>query len=587
VSSPDHPGSSQPVVTVASDVDELPELEAQASTDAGLTASAGLDLARRPAAGIARGAAIVAGLTVLSRLLGLGRTLVFSQTIGASCLGTAYVTAYQVPNLVYELVLGGALTSAMIPVLARSAAKAAADPAEKARVSQITSAMLTWSVIILVPSTLVIAAAAGPIASLLNPANANAHCVHADVVSTTGRMLVVFAPQIIFYGLSIVLFGLLQSYRRFTAPAAAPMVASLVLIASYLAFVPLNKGLPLAKLPLSAELVLGVGTTLGVAALLLVAVVPTWRLHLRFRPTLRFPPGVAPRVGGLVAVGVIEFAAIDLAGLVAITLANGHGTTGAIVLYNYAGLAFSTMSAVLAGAIIISAFPVLCAREGQAFGRTCAGSTRAVLLASWLGTALMAAITVPAAHVLAKQPDQVPQLVQAFALLAPCLVANGVIVNLSRVMFAVKRLKVAAAALAGNCLLTIVADVVLVELVPARLVVAALALGSTIGQTLVAIPLMIATRRICGRAAVQGVGRAALAGLAAAAMGAAVGVAVSIALPVSHKLLAAGVAVLAASCAVIAFGVVAYLLDDGDLRAVLARLRQSAWLRRIVKQPAA
>ena len=69
------------------------------------------DPVQRPVAGIARGAAIIAGLTMLSRLLGLVRTVVFSQTIGANCLGAAYVTASQVPNIVYELVLGGALTS--------------------------------------------------------------------------------------------------------------------------------------------------------------------------------------------------------------------------------------------------------------------------------------------------------------------------------------------------------------------------------------------------------------------------------------------------------------------------------------------
>ena len=77
--------------------------------------------------GIARGAAVVAGLTILSRLLGLGRTLVFAQTVGASCLGTAYVTDNQVPNLLYELIVGGALTSAMVPILARSAEQAADD----------------------------------------------------------------------------------------------------------------------------------------------------------------------------------------------------------------------------------------------------------------------------------------------------------------------------------------------------------------------------------------------------------------------------------------------------------------------------
>jgi hypothetical protein len=82
------------------------------------------------------------------------------------------------------------------------------------------------------------------------------------------------------------------------------------------------------------------------------------------------------------------------------------------------------------------------------------------------------------------------------------------------------------------------------------------------------------TRRIRGPEAVRGTGRAALGGLVAAAAAAAVGVAVSLALPVSHKLLAAGVAILAAVCAAVAFGLVAYLLNDGDLRAVASRLRQ-------------
>ena len=546
------------------------------STGTGLTEAADPDPAQRPGAGIARGAALIAGLTMLCRLLGLVRTLVFSQSIGASCLGTAYVTANQVPNLVYELVLGGALTSAMVPILARSAERADHDPAEKARVGQITSAMLTWSVIILVPFTLIVAAAAGVVSSLLNPANANAHCVHADVVSTTGRMLVVFAPQIILYGLSVVLYGLLQAYRRFTAPAVGPAISSLVLIAAYLAFVPLNKGLPLARLPLSAELVVSVGTTLGIACLVLVAVVPTWRLHLRLRPALRFPPGVARWAGGLALVGVIELIANDLSSVAAIALANGRGTTGAIVIFNYAWLVFNSVYAVLALSIVVSAFPVLSARDGPVFDQTCAGSTRAVLLVSWLGTAVIAAIAVPAAHVLAREPDQVSQLIWGFALFAPGIAGMAVIANLSRVMFALRRLTVAAVALTGSWLLVIAADVVLAGLAPPHLVVAALALATTIGQTVVAIPLVMVTRRICGKAAVEGVTRAALAGLAAAAVGTAVGVAVSMAAPTGSKLLAAGVSVVAAGCAVIAFGAVAYLLDGGDLRTVLGRVRQAA-----------
>jgi putative peptidoglycan lipid II flippase len=531
--------------------------------------------------GIARGAALIATLTVLSRMMGLVRTLVFSQSVGAGCLGTAYYTAYQVPNLIYELILGGALSSAMVPVLARSAQRADVDPGERQRVGQITSALLTWSVILLVPLAVGVAAAARPIAELLNPVNPNAHCAHAQMVTTTSNILLVFAPQIILYGVSVVLFGLLQAYRRFGGPALAPLIANFVLIGSYLAFVPLDKGpldkgrlgegLPLASTPLAAELVLSVGATVGVAVLVLAALLPTWRLRLKLRPTLRLPSGVAARAGGLAAVGAAELVVIDVSAVVVIALANGRGDTGALVIFNYASLAYNAVYAVLAVSIVTSTFPVLSARDGTVFDSTCAGSTRAVVLAAWLGATVLAAVAVPAAHVLAKQPDQVTELAVGFALFAPGVAGIAVVANLSRVMFALGRLKVAALALVGSWVLVIAADVVLGLLAPPRLVVGALALGTTIGQTVVAVPLVIATRRIRGAAAVHGVAHATLAGLAAAVAGAAVGVGVSVALPASGRADAGGVAALAGCCSVLVFGMVAYLLDRGDLRAFLRR----------------
>jgi hypothetical protein len=125
--------------------------------------------------------------------------------------------------------------------------------------------------------------------------------------------------------------------------------------------------------------------------------------------------------------------------------------------------------------------------------------------------------------------------------------------------------------------------VVLVQLVPPRQVVAALALGTTIGQTVVAIPMVFVARRICGRAALEGVGHAALAGVAACVAAATVGVGVSLAVPIHHKLVAFALAIPAAGCAIVVFGIVAYLLDDGDFRSVLASVRRlgaGAWRRR-------
>lgn len=528
-------------------------------------------VAPRLAAGIARGAALIAGLTLASRVLGLGRTLVFSQTVGSDCLGTVYVTAYQIPNLISELVLAGALTNAMVPVLARSAEVADADPEAKARVAQISSAMLTWTILLLVPVAIGIGIAAEPIATLLNPSNVNSHCARSDMVSATSGMLAVFAPQVVLYGLSVVMFGMLQAYRRFTAPALAPIVASLVLITSYLVFVPLNGGAALPRSPQVAVLVLSVGATLNVAALVVVGVWPVRRLGLRIRPTLRFPSGLAKLVSGLALVGILEFVANDLAAVVNIVLANGHGKTGALVVFNYANLVFGAVTAVLTLSITTSAFPVLSARDGDAFDRTCAGSTRAVLLMSWLGTAIVATVAIPAAHIMVGS-DQVNQLIGGFAAFAPGIVGTALITNLSRVMFALGRLRVAGLALTGNWLVTILAAFALTQFVPPGWEVAALAAGNTIGQTVVAVPLVIATRRIRGAAAVHGVGHAVIAGLIASAFACAAGVAITIGIPDSGKLMDVVSAIVATLGAIAAYGIVAFLLDRGDLRAITAQV---------------
>ena len=526
------------------------------------------------AAGIARGAMLIAGLTAVSRVLGLGRTLVFSQSVGSGCLGTAYVTANQVPNLIYERALGGALTSAMVPVLARSAARASADPEAKERVARISSALLTWGVIILVPLTLLVMALAHPIASLLVPANPNDACARPAMVATTATMLIAFAPQVFFYGVSVVLFGLLYAYRRFTGPTLAPVIANFVMIGSYLGYAALDDGRPLGGTPLAAVLVLSIGTTMNIATLVFVALPPTRRLQLKLRPTLSFPPGVMRQVGGLALVGILEFAASDVASVIIIELANGHGTTGALVLVNYASLVFASIAAVFALSIVTSAFPVLSATDGEAFDRTCAGSTRSILLMSWLGTAVIVAVAIPAAHILVKQPEQVTELTQALILSAPAVAGQGVVYNMSRVMFALGRLRAAALGLIAIALLGAVISIPLVLYGPPRLAVAFITLGTTIVQLAVAVPMVAAIRRVRGKAAVEGVVRATLASLAAGLAGSAAGLGVTLAAPVGGKLHDIGSGAAGAAVAILAFGVVAYALDGGELRAALRRLRR-------------
>jgi putative peptidoglycan lipid II flippase len=525
---------------------------------------------------IARGALLIALLTAMSRLLGLVRTVVFAQSVGAGCLGTAYVTANTVPNLIYELALGGALASAMVPVLARAARRADTDEVQKAYVTQVASALLTWAVLVLLPVTVAIAALARPIADLLIPANPNATCARPAMLGTTTDLIVAFAPQIMLYGVSVVLTGLLQAYRRFTGPTLAPVIGNVVVITSYLVFASLDKNLPMTRTPLVAQLVLSVGTTMNIGMLVLVALPPTWRLKLRLRPSLRFPRGVIGKAGGLALVGLLEFVAGDVQSVVTIALANGRGDTGALVLVNYATLVFASVCSVLPIAIVTSVFPVLSAADGAVFDRTSAGAARAVMLMSWLGTAVIAAVAVPAAHVLARQPDQVTQLALAFLLLAPGVAGFALITIMSRVMFALGRLRAAGVGLVAGPLLQIAVSVPLALLAPPRLVVAALALGSTVALLSVAAPMVFALRRLRGPAAISGLGHATLAGLAAGGLGSAVGVGFTLAMPAGGKLFEAGVGAASAVLALLAFGVWAYALDRGDLRMVAARLRRFA-----------
>jgi len=531
--------------------------------------------------GIGRAALLIGGLTVVARILGFGRTLVFAGTVKTSCLAAAYVTANQVPNVIYDIVLGGALTAIVVPVLAGPADRAiGAGGSDASRdVRAISSALLTWTVVILTPVSLAVALASGPVISALMPANPESGCARAQLVAIAGRMLVVFAPQIVLYGVAVVLYGILQSHRRFTAPALAPIVSSVVVIAAYAIFVPLGGAFTtdVTGLPPAAEYTLSAGTTLGVAALALTAVWPVWRLRLRLRPMLRLPDGVARRARSLAGAGVAALIAQDASVLFVTRLANEHGRShgSAVALYSYGWQAFVSVYGVLAIPIAISAFPVLAVRKGAEFDQAAASATRATVLASSLGAALLAGVAVPAARAFPHLDQSVSgQFALALVAFAPGLVGYGLTACLSRVLFADGRNVGAAVAMVAGWLLVIVVDVITVPLVPARAVVPVLALANTIGMSVSALALLVAVGRARGAAALHGNWRALGAGLAGGVAGAAAGLGLSAALPVSGHVLNAGLAAAVGVCVLAVFCGVVAVLDGGDLRSVLARVRR-------------
>src|SRR5436305_1029944 len=104
--------------------------------------------------GIARAAMTVAALTIVARVVGFVRILVFAHTVGPTCLGDTYYTANTVPNILFDIVAGGALTSVAVPLLAGPV-----EREDRAAADRTSSALLTWSLVLLLPCA--VAGAAG------------------------------------------------------------------------------------------------------------------------------------------------------------------------------------------------------------------------------------------------------------------------------------------------------------------------------------------------------------------------------------------------------------------------------------------
>ena len=475
---------------------------------------------------LAHAALLVAVVTIVARLVGFGRGVVLARAVGPTCLADTYLATNTIPNVVFEIVAGGALASLVVPVLARWI-----DSGDRATADRISSALLTWSVVLLVPVMLLVLVLARPIVGLL-VGGSEGGCDPALETEVGARMLRVFAPQVVLYGVGIVLTGILQAHRRFLGPAVAPLLSSVVVIGAYLVYaaVAATPG-SIADLSRTEELVLSVGTTLGVVALSLSLLVPLRAAGVRFRPTLGFPPGVAAAVRRLAVAGITVLVAQQLSVVVALRLA-WDGPEGSVVVFNLAQTMFLLPWAVLAVPIATTVFPTLSSRSaaGDLYGyaTAAAGSVRAVVLGMVGAAAVVAVAAEPVARVLvlrAPGRPSVEPLTDAIVAFAPGLVGYGLVALVARALYARDAGRAAAIATAAGWAAVVVADVVLVAMLPDGDTPLALAAGNSIGMTVAGVLLLLALVRSGGRASTAGLPRAFGASLAAAAVAVAVGLA--------------------------------------------------------------
>ena len=448
----------------------------------------------------------VAGLTLVSRALGFLRWLVQAATVGTGTVAGAYTTANQLPNTLYEVVVGGVLAATVVPLLA---APIAAGRREE--VTATASGLLGLVLAVLTPLSLVLIVFAAPIAALFPSSQGVDPALQHELVASFLRM---FALQVPMYGVAVVLTGVLQAHNRFTWPALTPMLSSLVVMATYGLYGALADGDDAASVP--ALQVLGWGTTLGVAALSLPLLWPVHRLGLGLRPTLRLGGSQARRALRLGGAGVWTILAQQLSVLVVLALARWGGQTGTAAVYQYTQAVYVLPYAVLAVPVATVLYPRLTAAfEAAAHQRAAPGATGADSAVTGLvatSTALVTAVAVAGSAMLLAASDaaerffsfkQVDGMGQALAVLAPGLIGYALIFQVTRVLFAADRSRPAAHATVAGWLTVALASAACVRLMApsggdggATLV--ALGVGTTVGMTVAGVGLLTVLARIMG-----------------------------------------------------------------------------------------
>ncbi|MFK4088814.1 murein biosynthesis integral membrane protein MurJ [Kribbella sp. NPDC020789] len=513
---------------------------------------------------IAQAALLVAGVTVLARVVGFGRWLVFSKTVGAGCLAEAYTTANQLPNILFEIVAGGALAGAVIPVLAGPVARG-----DRAAQGRVIGALLSWSFLLLAPfAVLSWVLASSYTDALLDP---GADC--AGSAATATRMLAIFVPQVFGYAVAVIATAVLQSHKKFGAGAWAPLVSSLVVVGTYFVFAAMAPDADHASG--SANDLLAWGTTAGVAALAFTVLIPMLLLRLPIRLTLRLDPGVGPVLRKLALAGLAVLIAQQLTFVVTTYLANHRGVAGSIAVYTWANAVYLLPYAVLAVPITTAVFPRLAAayEAGERFDLYAAASTRAVMLAGGAGAALLVGTAVPVARIFAYNDGAVQEakatsLGNGLIAFAPAAIGFAVLMHVGRVLYARHSGRQVAIVTSAAWVLVAVSAVVLTAQWDA---VPALAAAMSIGMLVGAVVLVGVLRRDAGGDALAGLTRATLAAVVGAVLAGAAGWAV--ALPAADA--GVGTAVLFAALSglavVIVYAAVAVVLDRADTRALLRR----------------
>jgi putative peptidoglycan lipid II flippase len=303
--------------------DAMPAAELEAAAERTVEPVEGAD---RGAAG---NSAVMAVGSLVSRGTGFLRTMIITAAIGGAAVGDAYTTAQIFPGMIYELLLGGILSSVLVPMLVRSR-KSDAD-----RGAAFTQRLLTLTVVVLGITTVLVTLGA-PILTMIYASENSS-----DFQSLVTALAYLMLPTIFFYGIAGVCAAVLNTRGRFGAPMWAPILNNIVVIGTGVTYIVLfgTKLVPPEQMTVQRILVLGGGVLLGIVVQAL-GLLPSlrgvgfrWRWRFDFRKLGLRQLG---RVGGWMFCYVIvnQLALLVMTNLLNRASENGKDGAGTLIFNN-------------------------------------------------------------------------------------------------------------------------------------------------------------------------------------------------------------------------------------------------------------
>ncbi len=356
---------------------------------AGVTTPAPAPPRRTPS--MARSSSVMALGTIISRFTGFLRTAVLLYAIGTQSLGDAYNVANNLPNAVYNLALGGILTSVVVPLLV-NAAKKNHDGGEA-----YDQRIFTLGVLALGGITIAATAASVPITAIYGHGMGNAATYHLTVIFTY-----FFLPQIFFYGVSSLAGAILNARGSFASPMWTPIVNNIVVIFVGIAMIMIAGTGRTPETISGGEIqLLGIGTTLGIVLQTLAMWPSMRRVGFRWRPRFDFRRAEVSEVGRMGGWMFVYILATQLSFVTTTIVSNDAGARVCKTCAGAGYAAFSNAWQLFQLPYAIVGMSVITAMLPRMSAHAAGGENRLLVKDFSAATRLSSVITVPSAMILA------------------------------------------------------------------------------------------------------------------------------------------------------------------------------------------